>query len=484
MSDEIDRILQELDMEGGQKKAGKKGNNKKKDTKKEKEEQPKPTPTEETSGNGVHEEEGGESEGEEEKQNGSKSNGKAGKGKSKGKASAKGKGKQSNGRDSNKEKSDKSKGENGAASSSEPIVEIEPPSVPVRLQFPDGNYPVGQIMEYVGNNSYRTTSEELRERERLSLDIYQDVRRAAEVHRQVRAYAQKFIRPGMLMTDICERIENCNRKLVEENGLEAGIAFPTGVSLNHVAAHYTPNTGDKTVLQYDDVMKVDFGTQVRGYIVDCAWTHTFNPKYDKLKEAVRDATNTGIKEAGIDVRLCDVGEAIQEVMESYEVELNGKTHQVKAIRNLCGHSILPYKIHGTKSVPIIKGGEATKMEEGEFFAIETFGSTGRGFVQEDLECSHYMKNFEAPHVPLRLARAKSLLSHINKTYGTLAFCRRWLDRAGEEKYLMGLKSLCEADVVRECPPLVDVQGSYVAQYEHTIYLRPTCKEVVSRGTDY
>ena len=56
---------------------------------------------------------------------------------------------------------------------------------------------------------------------------------------------------------------------------------------------------------------------------------TFNPKYDKLLQAVKDATNTGIKEAGIDVRLCDVGEAIQEVMESYEVELEGKTYQGK-----------------------------------------------------------------------------------------------------------------------------------------------------------
>ena len=58
-------------------------------------------------------------------------------------------------------------------------------------------------------------------------------------------------------------------------------------------------------------------------------------------------------------------------MESYEVELNGKTYPVKCVRNLLGHSILPYQIHAGKSVPIVKGGEATLMEEGEFFAIET-----------------------------------------------------------------------------------------------------------------
>ena len=71
---------------------------------------------------------------------------------------------------------------------------------------------------------------------------------------------------------MCERLEECNRTLVQEKGLERGIGFPTGCSLNHVAAHYTPNCGDETVLGYDDVMKVDFGTQIDGRIIDCAWT--------------------------------------------------------------------------------------------------------------------------------------------------------------------------------------------------------------------
>jgi len=286
---------------------------------------------------------------------------------------------------------------------------------------------------------------------------------------------------------MCEKLEDLNRKLVKENGLKAGLAFPTGCSLNNVAAHYTPNNGDNTILQAGDVCKVDFGTHINGHIIDCAFTVSFDAKYDKLLQAVKDATNTGIKESGIDVRLCDVGEAIQEVMESYEVELGGKTYQVRAIRNLNGHLIGPYQIHGGsggKSVPIVKGGDATKMEEGEFYAIETFGSTGKGFVNEDLECSHYMKNYDAGHIPLRMASAKSLLAFINKNFDTLAFCRRWLDRGGQSKYLMALKNLGEVGIVQPYPPLCDVKGCYVAQYEHTILLRPTCKEVLSRGDDF
>lgn len=77
-----------------------------------------------------------------------------------------------------------------------------------------------------------------------------------------------------------------------------------------MAAHFTPNGGDSTVLQYDDVMKLDIGTHVNGYIVDSAFTVAFNPKYDPLLAAVRAATNEGVKQAGVDVRLCDIGAAI------------------------------------------------------------------------------------------------------------------------------------------------------------------------------
>ncbi len=82
--------------------------------------------------------------------------------------------------------------------------------------------------------------------------------------------------------------------------------------------------------------------------------------------------------------MSDIGAAIQEVMESYEVEIGGKTFPVKAIRNITGHDILQYHIHGGKLIPFIKNQNRDKMEEGEVFAIETFGSTGKGFLSDDV----------------------------------------------------------------------------------------------------
>ena len=372
-----------------------------------------------------------------------------------------------------------------------------PPSKPVAGLFPQGPGPLGQCLEHPGpSNAGRMSGAEFRQREVLGEDLYKKMRIASECHREVRNWAMTWIKPGVKLADMCELIENKNRELVKEAGLAQGIGFPTGCSLDHVAAHYTPNGGDETRLTEDSVMKIDFGTQIEGRIIDCAWTVAFNPKFDNLLQAAREATETGVKAAGIDVRLCDVGEAIQETMESFEIELDGKTIPIKCCRNLQGHSIAPYQIHAGKSVPIVKGGEPTRMCEGEVYAIETFGSTGRGYVIEDGECSHFMKNFDAPHVPLRMPAAKKLLAHINRTFGTLAFCRRWLERddggsftvnqnAGkQERYFGALKNLCDVGIVQPFPPLCDVKGSYVAQYEHTILLRPTCKEVLSRGQDY
>ena len=185
------------------------------------------------------------------------------------------------------------------------------------------------------------------------------------------------------------------------------------------------------------------------------------------------------------MRLCDVGEQIQEVMESYEIELDGKTTQIKCVQNLCGHTIERYHVHGGKSVPIVKGGPKTRMEEGEIYAIETFGSTGQGFVREDGECSHYMlKDESAENAMFKRPQTKQLLQLINQNFSTLAFCRRWIDDLGFTNHLLPLNELVQREIVEEYPPLVDNKKSFVAQYEHTVLLKPSGKEIMSVGEDY
>lgn len=176
-----------------------------------------------------------------------------------------------------------------------------PPRIPVASLFPSGQYPTGEEVEYRNENAFRTTSEEKRHLDRTNDDFLTDYRHGAEVHRQVRQWAQKNIKPGQSLTEIAEGIEDGVRALTGHQGLEegdnikGGMGFPTGLSLNHCAAHFTPNAGNKTILQKEDVMKVDFGVHLNGRIVDSAFTMAFDPVYDNLLAAVKDATNAGVR---------------------------------------------------------------------------------------------------------------------------------------------------------------------------------------------
>ena len=120
-------------------------------------------------------------------------------------------------------------------------------------------------------------------------------RSAAAVHRTVRQWARTWIRPGITYLEIADRIEAKCRELLEAKGFQRGMAFPCGLSVNNVAAHWAPNIGEKRVLQADDVVKVDFGTQVEGRIIDSAWTFSFNEKFRPLIDAAKDATYAGVK---------------------------------------------------------------------------------------------------------------------------------------------------------------------------------------------
>ena len=181
------------------------------------------------------------------------------------------------------------------------MKQSDPPHVPVSSLFPSGEYPLGEIQSY-NENLARTTGEETRANDRMNSTFLREYRQAAEVHRQVRHWAHTAIKPGAALLEIAEGIEDGVRALTGHQGLEtgdslkAGMGFPAGFCLNNVAAHWTPNPGQKDViLKYDDVLKVDFGVHVNGRIVDSAFTVAFDPVYDNLLESVKNATNTGIK---------------------------------------------------------------------------------------------------------------------------------------------------------------------------------------------
>ena len=124
------------------------------------------------------------------------------------------------------------------------------------------------------------------------------------------------------------------------------------------------------------------------------------------------------------------------------------------------------------------------MEENEFYAIETFASTGKGHVDRDLHVSHYMLNDYFEPKEIKGNKNREFYNFIYSNFNTLAWCKRWIEDLGFNNYFLPLRQLINQSVVEECPALYDVEGSFTSQFEHTFMLKPTGKEIFTVGDDY
>ena len=308
-----------------------------------------------------------------------------------------------------------------------------------------------------------------------------NLRECGKIHKKIKNDLKNYIQPGMKVLDIVNYIENNIKQNIgyQNDHLKCGVGFPTGISINNCAAHWTPEINDNTIIKEDDILKIDFGIHKNGYIIDSAYTHSFNDKYQNLIESAKEANQIAIKNSGVDAILGELGKDIKEVIESYEIELNNKTYQLKPVMDLTGHSISRYSIHSGKSVPnIYVPFYQQRMKDGEIYAIEPFASTGKGRVTEDREnCSHYMIQTLNLKDKRLSDNQKDFIKKIYKKYFTMPFCTRWLDNENIDYTL--LKNLSEMNIINSYPPLYDIEKSFVSQHEHTISVTEKGVEILS-----
>jgi methionyl aminopeptidase len=347
---------------------------------------------------------------------------------------------------------------------------------------------------YPSNKTYKHNTLDEIEPAIVCNDNITDMRKAAEGHRQVRRYIQNTLKIGERIEDVCERLENKTRELFKNINGHAGIGFPTGFSINNCVAHDSPIYGDNRIIQKNDIIKIDFGTHVNGYIIDSAFTVAWNEEYKPLIEATKEATWEGIKRAGVDMSVKEMSKYIKEIIESYEMTLNGKTYAIKAVGNLGGHDIYQYKIHGGAlilSAPHDAVPSNMRMKENTCYAIETFATVGEGalgWTHHDSELSttlYMLKNemLDKTHSNIKLESTRKFLGYIKKTYKSLPFCTRWLEK-DNISYKVPLSQLTKLGIVQDFPPLSENKGIQSSQLEHTIYLHEYGKEILSYGEDY
>lgn len=297
---------------------------------------------------------------------------------------------------------------------------------------------------------------------------------SAYIHKKMVKEMMGWEYEGKSTLEIVRRIEKAIAEQLPEE-LNQGIAFPVGIGINHCVAHYSPLLGEHKVemIKAGDLLKIDFGVHVKGEITDSAFTIGVNTgRFDELIQISKRATMIGVGMSGPDQLLSEIGDAIEEYVMSKEIEIiPSKRSPLKTMRELCGHSIAPYVIHSGKAVPNCKlnFNYPVRMRPGEKYAIEPFVTTGEGINRMDTNpsnISHYMlKSLSSS------SSSSQLHTYIEKKYHTLPFNWRWLEEEErEDDWRLSLQSLVDAKIVEEYPPIYDVEGSYVAQTEHNVWI--------------
>ena len=296
---------------------------------------------------------------------------------------------------------------------------------------------------------------------KLELD---KLRQSGRISALALAHGRAMIAPGARIEDIQRAVE---AKIRELGGQPA---FPAQISRNHIAAHYCSPPGDPTTVQPGDIVKLDCGTHVDGYVTDNATTVDLRDGEGSLLcAASRMALENAIAVMGPGVSLTEVGRQVETTIESMGF---------KPVRNLCGHGVARYTIHCAPSVPNYADSKAAKLRPNMTIACEPFASDGKGMIDVDGDPEVFMLRREVRpkdnlQAPLQQAMAQS---------EGLPFARRDLERwlgslkAGDE----ALRTLRKKDLVDEYPPLCERRGVRIAQFEHTIFVSETGIEVMTR----
>ncbi|AWR97103.1 type II methionyl aminopeptidase [Acidianus sulfidivorans JP7] len=278
--------------------------------------------------------------------------------------------------------------------------------------------------------------------------------KAGKIAAEARDEGAKMIKPGAKVLDICETVE----KMIIEKG--AFPAFPCNLSINNEAAHYSPVINDEKTIPEGAVVKLDIGAHIDGYITDTAVTVALDDKYERLREASKDALEAAISNFKAGTDLGEIGKIIEKV-----IRING----FNPIRNLGGHLIRRYELHAGVFVPNVHERFGGRIREGNTYAIEPFATNGFGEVIEGkVETIYSLKN---PSVKGLTDEEKIILEAIEKRFKTLPFSERWLsDLADKETIEKTLKILTKKRALDSYPVLIEVKKGMVSQFEHTVYV--------------
>lgn len=295
--------------------------------------------------------------------------------------------------------------------------------------------------------------------------VYEKYRRAGKIAATARDHGVKLIKEGVSYLEVVTAVES------EITRQGAGLAFPVNLSINEIAAHYTPRHDDSLlVFKKEDVVKLDIGSHVDGYIADTALTvEVGTNNYADMIKASCHALEKGIEMMKANVNLSEVGKVIGETIISYGY---------RSIDNLTGHRLDRYNLHSGLSVPNVSGMQIGRPRLGDVLAIEPFATDGAGHVVSGSESNIYRYDSSVRSRLIRDSKSRSLATTLHNKFNTLPFAERWCVDVLPNVDL-SLKKLLFAKCIKHYPQLIDADKGIVTQAEHTVIVNEDGCEVTT-----
>ncbi len=290
----------------------------------------------------------------------------------------------------------------------------------------------------------------------MDKDIKEKYLKAGRIAKKTLDNVKEKIKEGTKLADVTDFIEENIQKM------GGGLAFPAQISINNIAAHYAALFEDKTVFEKNDIVKVDIGVHIDGYIADTAITVIVgkNPKEEliKLSKASEEALDNALKIIKPGIKINEIGKTIQDTITK---------HGFSPVINLSGHGLERYKVHSDPSIPNFDSGTNEQLKEGQVIAIEPFATNGKGKIYESSNASIFSLIEEKP---VRSRITKEILREIKK-YNGMPFSERGLmKKFGKGKTLIALKELMNRKLIQDYPPLPEVDNGLVSQWEHSVII--------------
>ncbi len=292
-------------------------------------------------------------------------------------------------------------------------------------------------------------------------EALEKLEKAGQIGAQTLNYGVSLMKEGARLLDIAESVEGRLRQL------GAKPAFPLCICINEVAAHYSPTHDDTLTLKKGQVVKMDLGAHVDGYVSDTARTVEIGTnRWRDLIKASEIALEVAIETVRPNIPTRMIGAAVERAIESYGY---------RPVVNLTGHTIERYNLHAGKSVPNVGNRTNDVLSKFDVVAIEPFSSAGAGRVEGRKPANIYrllrVKEVKQEHL-------NNMLKFIDQNFKGLPFSERWCYRFDERAPAI-LKKLQRTGLVMSYKQLCDEANGMVAQTEHTMIVTPEGAKVTT-----